>query len=66
MQQLIATQQETEAEHLKFAFATTIATIARLIPDSLTSAQLAAVTIEIPHLEAATHCRDWLQDDDLI
>ena len=36
MQQLIATQQETEAEHLKFAFATTIATIARLIPDSLT------------------------------
>jgi tetratricopeptide (TPR) repeat protein len=64
---LLEVQQNIEAEQLKQAFASTIATIARFIPDSPTSDHLTAVTIEIPHIiEAVTHCPDWLQVDDLI
>lgn len=67
MHQLIVDKQNTEAAQLKRSFASTIAAVARTVPDSLLDEQLASITPEIPHIiETATNCQNWLQDDDLI
>jgi hypothetical protein len=52
---LVASKPNTEASQLKQSFATTIATIARLIPDSPTSDQLTAVTTEIYNVPHKLH-----------